>query len=519
MKNLRSKKIPTLLFIIFSLALPIFAQLDVARETTAVTYPLDELVYLQFRGTTRFPRMKGEAKVKRTGKNGTEIELSISKMPRPFELGAGYATYVLWAVSPNGQIDNLGEIKRRGFFEFDSKISVTTPLQTLALLITAEPHFLVRRPSRAVMLENINPYAKSGRVLSTSTAVQYFGNSSDYFSDARTPEIAEIDYRSIPPTILQAKQAVALARFAGAQRDATEELQQAETLLKRAEEEWQAKRSEEIVDVTAREAISAAVRAENTAAVTKSAREKLNEKIRADAETRDQEQKFDTAQGQIDDLKAELASETRNKELAERDAMNYSEQVKQLREENSRLRSENESAKIKLAQIEGEKIALQRQQDVANRLSRMQANEGVLVDSLGRFGATSKNDRGIVLILPENYWTGTRVSSFTTAAEPKMASLVEVLANNTDYKVVIESHTDNSGTPEELQMLTQERAQAIADKLLTFGVTQDRVEARGMGASLPVAPNSTNANRAKNRRIQITLVPIMPSNLSSNFSN
>lgn len=519
MKNLKSTKILTLLFALFSLTLPIFAQLDVSRETTAVTYPLDELVYLQFRGTTRFPRMKGEAKIKRTNKNGTEIDLSISKMPRPFELGAGYATYVLWAVSPNGQIDNLGEIKRRGFFEFDSKISVTTPLQTFALIITAEPHFLVRRPSRAVMLENLNPYAKSGRTLSTTTAVQYFGNSSDYFNDARTPEIAEVDYREIPSTILQAKQAVALAKFAGASRDAKEELQEAETLLKQAEDEWTAKRPEETVDVTARKSISAAVKAENTAAVTKEAREKRNEKIRADAETRDQEQKVVDIQNQMDGLKTELARETRNRELAERDAQNYSEQVKQLREENARLRSENEQAKIKLAKIEGEKIALQRQQEVANRLARMQANESVLVDSLGRFGSVNKNDRGIALLLPENYWSGTRVSSFATASEPKLASLIEVLANSTDYKVVIESHTDNSGSPDELQTLTQERAQAIADKLLTFGVSNDRIEAKGLGASLPVAPNSTNANRAKNRRVQITLVPIYPANLSSNIPN
>jgi hypothetical protein len=95
--------------------------------------------------------MKGEGRIKRTSKNGTEIEVTVSKMPRPFELGAGYATYVLWAISPDGQVDNLGEIKRRGTFEFDSKISVTTPLQTFALIITAEPHFLVRRPSQAIM--------------------------------------------------------------------------------------------------------------------------------------------------------------------------------------------------------------------------------------------------------------------------------------------------------------------------------------------------------------------------------
>jgi outer membrane protein OmpA-like peptidoglycan-associated protein len=369
------------------------------------------------------------------------------------------------------------------------------------------------------MLENLNPFARSGRVLTTTTAVQYFGNSSDYFSDARTPEIAEADYQRLPSTILQAKQAVALARFAGAQRDALVELQKAEELLETAEGEWEAKRSEDIVDVTARKAIAAAVNAETTANINKQSREKLNEKIRADAEVRDQERKFVNAQDQIDELKAELSRETRNRELAERDAQNFSEQVRQLRDENSRLRSENESARIKLAQIEGEKIALQRQQDAANRLARMQANEGVLVDSLGRFGAVSKNDRGIVVILPENYWSETRVSSFAAANEPKLATMVEVLANSTDYKIVIESHTDNSGTPEELQMLTQERAQAIADRLLTYGVTQDRVEARGMGASLPIVPNSTNANRARNRRVQITLVPILPANLSSNIQN
>jgi len=204
----------TLLFV-FGFVVAGFGQLDVPRRTTAITYPLDELVMVQFRGTTRFPRMKGEAKMKRTSRNGTEIELSVSKMPRPFELGAGYATYVLWAIAPGGQAVNLGEIKRRGYFEFDSRISVTTSLQTFALIITAEPHFLVQRPSQEIMLENLSPYTLTGKTIATTPAVQYFGNSSDYFRDARTPEIAELDYSKTPSTILQAKQAVALARFAG----------------------------------------------------------------------------------------------------------------------------------------------------------------------------------------------------------------------------------------------------------------------------------------------------------------
>ena len=507
MNNSKPATILVILTFIFSVTLSSFGQVDVARETQAITYPLNENVTVNFRGTTRFPRMKGDAKVKRTARNGTEIDLSVSKMPRPFELGAGYATYVLWAISPDGQIANLGEIKRRGFWEFDSKISVTTPLQTFALIITAEPHFLVSRPSQTIMLENLNPYTRSGTTLATTTAVQYFGNSSDYFRDARTPEIAEVDYSKTPSTILQAKQAIALARFAGAERDAAEEFQEAESLLQNAEDAWKAGRAEESVDITARQAISTAVRSEATASVRKQAREQRNQQTRVDAEIRQAEDKFVTAENEISQLKTELAREKRARELAERDVANYSGQVRQLRDELEKLRAESQADKIKLARIEAEQEIFRQQRERQEKIDRIQANSDVLMQSLKRFGAVSQTDRGIVLTLPENYWSGTRVSSFAPDAEPKLGSLGEVLANNTDYKITVEAHTDNQGTPQDLETLTRERAQAIADKMMSLGVTENRIESKGLGASLPVVPNSTNANRAKNRRIQIVLIP------------
>ncbi|MDH3530323.1 MAG: hypothetical protein OEQ28_12225, partial [Acidobacteriota bacterium] len=333
-----SKALLHLLIIMVASVAFVFAQVDVPRKTNAVTYPLDHEVMVSFRGTTRYPRMKGEAVIERTNKNGTEISLSVSKMPRPFELGAGYATYVLWAISPNGQVDNLGEIKRRGFWEFDSKIKVTTPLQTFALIVTAEPHFLVSRPSQEIMLENLNPYSRSGRTIATTTTIQYFGNSSDYFRDARTPQIADVDYRRTPTAILQATQAVALARFAGAERDALDELQQAEVLLRNAESAWKAGRDEEYVDIAARKAISEAVKAETTASIRRNAREKRNEALRRDAELRAAENKFDDAQSNISDLRAQLAAETRAKELAERDAENYANQLRDLKAEYDALR-------------------------------------------------------------------------------------------------------------------------------------------------------------------------------------
>ncbi|HEV7699147.1 MAG TPA: hypothetical protein VGO43_02870, partial [Pyrinomonadaceae bacterium] len=325
------------------------AQVDVGRRTTAVTYPLGDAVDIQFRGTTRFPRMKGSASVERTTRRGTLVKLHVENMPRPFELGPGYATYIVWAISPEGQADNLGEIKRSGSSFIDSKIDVTTPLQTFSLMITAEPHFLVTRPSQQIMLENIAPAsARNGKSVQLVPAVQYFGNSSDYFRDPRTPEIAEIDFQRTPPSILQAKQAIALARFAGADRDATTELNEAQTLAQNAESAWQAGRDSDTVDIAARRAISAAVKAEGLAGERKAAREKRNEKVRADNEIRSAENRFSDAQAQIDDLKAELARETRNRELAERDVLNAQNQNRDLKDENGRLREDLGKTKSEL---------------------------------------------------------------------------------------------------------------------------------------------------------------------------
>ena len=500
------------LFLTALLSLTAFGQVDVARRTTAVTYPLDEQVLLQFRGTTRFPRMKGDAKIKRTSRNGTEVEVSVSKMPRPFELGAGFATYVLWAISPDGQVDNLGEIKRRGYFEFDSRISVTTPLQTFALIITAEPHFLVRRPSQAIMLENLNPYTLSGKIISTTSAVQYFGNSSDYFRDPRTPEIAELDYSKTPSTILQAKQAVALAKYAGAERDAAEEIAEAVTLLQNAENAWRAGRQEETVEITARQAISSAVKAENTASVRKEAREKRNEKTRADAETRRAEDQFTSATNQMNDLRDELNRERRSRELAEREVQTYSGQLRELRDENGRLReelgrmkleSENAKAKIEAAEIEKQNVMNAREAEA--KAAKLKAAEAGLIAALKKYGVVSKLDKAIVLVLPETFWQAARSATFTTQADGKLTAIAELLVNNPDYTINIESHTDNTGQADVLETLTNSRAIRIAEKFESLGVAENRLTAKGYGGTIPAVPNAIGANKAKNRRVNIIL--------------
>ena len=490
-----------------------FAQSDVPRQTVAITYPLDQTINVKFRGTTRLPRLTGEAKVRRAGRRGTRVELSVENLPRAAELGSPYTTFVLWAVSPEGRFDNLGEIKRGGSFIVNSKLDVTTPLQTFALLVTAEPHFLVRSPSRVVVLENLPPQRAGGAEIAVVN-VQYIGNASDYFNDPRVPEVAEADYRKTPTSLLGARQAINMARYSGAERDAADELKVAQTALEEAENAWRLKQTEADVDAAARKAISLGVRAEETAEVKRAARARRDEIARRDAAVRDAEETAATAGRQIADLRADLEREQRARELAERDAANATQQLRELRAEVARLReeaqtarAEGEDAKVKLARLEGERAAEQSRRDEQQRVEQVRANSTTLKQNLARFGAVRETQRGLVLTLPETLWSGARASDLTPAAAAKLEPLAAFLANNPDYRVVIESYTDNRGDGASSQQLTQDRARVLAEQFAAAGVDNTRIEASGLGAANPVASNAKPGTRLRNRRTEIILVP------------
>src|SRR5947207_10714150 len=204
------------LFALIVLLTTALAQNDTRGPAVAITYRLDKASEDAFRGTTRLPRLKRTAKVKRQGRRGTRVELSLENLPRAYELGSVYTTFVLWAISPDGHVDNLGEIKRSGSVVIDSKIDVTTPLQTFALIVTAEPHFLVHTPSRMVVMENVGPVAINDAQLETAK-IQYIGNSSDYFRESNVPMIAESDYRDIPGAFRGAREARSVVVYAGAE--------------------------------------------------------------------------------------------------------------------------------------------------------------------------------------------------------------------------------------------------------------------------------------------------------------
>ncbi len=90
----------------------------------------------------------------------------------------------------------------------------------------------------------------------------------------------------------------------------------------------------------------------------------------------------------------------------------------------------------------------------------------------------------------------------------ELERLADLLQNNPTLAIRIEGHTDNVGRPEDLQRLSEQRAQAIRDFLIVRGIATERVEAVGFGASRPVNDNSTEELRAQNRRVEIRVTRI-----------
>src|SRR6266481_9204721 len=122
----------------------------VARTITVINYEhRGGSTQIGFQGSPIMPNGKGSGKVE--SKQGRiQISADFQKLSPPQLFGPEYLTFVLWAITPEGKSNNLGEILLDGD---KSKISVTTSLQTFGLIVTAEPYFAVSTPSNAVVLE------------------------------------------------------------------------------------------------------------------------------------------------------------------------------------------------------------------------------------------------------------------------------------------------------------------------------------------------------------------------------
>src|SRR5262249_24028108 len=168
----------------------------------------------------------------------------------------------LWVVSPEGQVDNIGEFILRGDH---SRLHVSTPLQTFALFVTAEPDYLTGTPSRFVVLENTHPtHHLTGQMLKVST-IKYREYEGEYnYRQEKLAADREVkgETRS---DVRQAMVAVKLAERAGANQFAAAEMNKAREALNRTLEADEANIDAKQLMVLGHETVRLAVEAEKLA--------------------------------------------------------------------------------------------------------------------------------------------------------------------------------------------------------------------------------------------------------------
>lgn len=95
---------------------------------------------------------------------------------------------------------------------------------------------------------------------------------------------------------------------------------------------------------------------------------------------------------------------------------------------------------------------------------------------------------------------------FSSGTEPALQALSDLMLENPDQRIRIEGHTDNTGPDAVNMRLSQERASAVANYLVSRGIAPERLIVKGYGSSQPISSNDSEDGRSRNRRIEISHV-------------
>ena len=115
----------------------------------------------------------------------------------------------------------------------------------------------------------------------------------------------------------------------------------------------------------------------------------------------------------------------------------------------------------------------------------------------------------IELIMPADVTFAVNEATIQPAFYDTLANVAKVLVSYPKTEIDVIGHADSDGTREHNQELSERRAESVKSYLLRQGVQPVRVLTAGRGEDEPLVPNTSAANKAKNRRVQIVLTPII----------
>jgi outer membrane protein OmpA-like peptidoglycan-associated protein len=523
---------------------PIFRVTVVGRTVPAINYkPRSGSGRINFEGTSLQPEAKGWARIE--GERGyIKIDAHFDDLQPATRFGREYMTYVLWAITPEGRATNLGELQLKGD---DGELEVTTELQAFALVVTAEPYFAVSQPSDVVVMENVvrdTVFERTeGRVETLQAKYELLKRGTYLMNrDATILNTRPLE-PGAPLDLAQARNALALARVAGADKYAAETFAKAQGLLAEAEAQREKGRRGNQVQQPARQAVQTAEDARLIALQRQEeefqaeqrrlaaqretdalARARAEEDRRRQAEARADAER---AAADRDRAAAEAARLAAERQRAEADAARAAQQAaadaarvaaEQQRVEADRARAEIERARVEAERVKAEADAARAAADAARAAAEAQAQQArQLAEQAEREQAelrerlrqqlnvileTRESARGLIVNLSDVLFDVDK-ATLKPGARERLARIAGILSAHPSLKIEIEGHTDSTGSDEYNQSLSERRAQAVQAYLSDQAIGQSIASTVGYGESRPVATNGTSAGRQQNRRVEI----------------
>jgi len=486
----------------------------VKRTTLAVRYVENRKTSVNLTGTSLAPRVLGKVDVEYK-KNDARIRLKVQNLDSPQTFGPFYTTFVVWAITPEGQAENLIELPSG----YAAEIQTQSSAQTFGVLITAEPHNAVKMPSQKAVAETTLPKNTTAGV--QTTQAEYRADKGNLY-ETQEDSALKADYTT-PRLVLGARRSLDIARRAGAKEFSREEWKQAEGKLVTLEQIWPRNLKDETkfsglardVMRMSQVARDLAVERELQARIENERQERIRrlDEARAQAEAAKAEAErikleADRARAEAELAKARAESAKADAEKAERAAAAERVNREQAAREAESQRIAAERAKAD-ARAETERARAETER--ANRATEEAKRERdaalqKLYVSLSEILDTKRETRGFIVNLGDVLFDTGR-ATLKPAAREKLSKLAGILlAYPGQLTLEIEGHTDSVGSDDLNNKLSQNRAQSVNDYLAGAGVKPERVKAvQGFGKTKPIATNDTAAGRQMNRRVEVVI--------------
>ncbi len=457
---------------------PVYKIQVVGRDIPAINYfHRSGSTKIGFAGTPLLPYSKGSATVE-SNKGQISINAHLEGLRPANGFGVEYLTYVMWAITPDGHAQALGEVLPSGGGD-KVDLKVTTNLQAFALIITAEPYFDVSLPSDVVVLQNTVLKDRTEGIIEQLNAHATLLPRGTYSTTSGAYTVANPITRKdqSPLELYEAINAVQIAKAAHADRLAADTYGKATLALQNAQS-MDAKKSERKQEITyAREAVQSA---EDSRVIAIRRQKELDQA--AQQQAREQAQQA-AQQSALEAQQAKLQ------------AQQASLQAQQAAAERAKAEAQAAEAQAQAAQ------ARQAQQQAVDQTAQIRQR---LRDQLNSVLSTQETARGLIVNLSDVLFD-TGKYDLKADTKVKLAKVSGILEAYPSLKVQVEGYTDNVGGEQYNQKLSENRAQTVGDFLVAQGVPLGNVTATGFGMNHPMADNSSAAGRAQNRRVQLVV--------------